>query len=162
MWNEIITSNWGLCKILFLSSQTPTTCSISIRHFAAAIHSNKKVQKYPGKAESVWLALLIALAWTNSVRKKITINGEAFKMSGILFRPQYFSSVRAIYILAMCISGSIFDFHWPPMLEIGRWTRNVLTWVVWAPCIARTRGWGPQSLVTNSPAPWPSASPASA
>ena len=67
------------------------------------------------------------------------------KMSDILFRPQYFSSlpsaampplcgVRAIYILAMCISGSIFDFHWPPMLEIGRWTWNVLTWVVWAPC----------------------------
>ena len=61
-------------------------------------------------------------------------------MSGILFRPQYFSSlpsaamsplcgVRAIYILAMCIAISIFDFHWPPMLEIGRWTWNVLTWV---------------------------------
>ena len=41
---------------------------------------------------------------------------------------------HVIYILAMCISGSIYDFHWPPMLEIGRWTRNVLTWVVWAPC----------------------------
>ena len=61
--------------------------------------------------------------------KKITIKEEAFKMPGILFRPQYFSplpsaampplcEVRAIYILAMCISVSIFDFHWPPMLVV--------------------------------------------
>ena len=66
-------------------------------------------------------------------------------MLSILFRPQFFSplpsvamfplcGVRAIYILAMFISGSIFDFHWPPMLEISCWNWNVLTWVVWAPC----------------------------
>ena len=58
-------------------------------------------------------------------------------MSSILFRPQCFSplplaimsllcGVRAIYILTMCISGSIFEFHWPPMLEIGRWTWIIL------------------------------------
>ena len=59
--------------------------------------------------------------------------------------------VRAIYILAMCISGSVFDFHWLPMLKIGRWTRNVLTWVVWAPCTV--------GLVAGDTQCWPGACP---
>ena len=59
--------------------------------------------------------------------------------------------VRAIYILAMCISSSVFDFHWPPMLEIGRWTRNVFTWVVWAPCTV--------GLVAGDTQCWPGACP---
>ena len=59
--------------------------------------------------------------------------------------------VRTIYILAMCISSSVFDFHWPPMLEIGRWTRNVLTWVVWAPCTV--------GLVAGDTQCWPGACP---
>ena len=59
--------------------------------------------------------------------------------------------VRAIYILAMCISSSVFDFHWPPMLEIGRWTRNVLTWVVWAQCTV--------GLVAGDTQCWPGACP---
>ena len=90
--------------------------------------------------------------------KKITIKAEAIKMSGILFRPQYFNSllstamsplsrVRAIYILVMCILGSIFDFQWPPILEIGRWTWYVLTWVVWAACTV--------ALVAGDSQSWP-------
>ena len=60
--------------------------------------------------------------------------------------------VRAICILAMtCISSLVFDFHWPPMLEFGRWTRNVFTWVVWAPCTV--------GLVAGDTQCWPGACP---
>ena len=59
--------------------------------------------------------------------------------------------VRAICILAMCISSSVFDFHWPPMLEFGRWTRNVFTWVVWAQCTV--------GLVAGDTQCWPGACP---
>ena len=37
------------------------------------------------------------------------------------------------------------------MLEIGRWTRNVLTWVVWAPCTV--------GLVAGDTQCWPGACP---
>ena len=37
------------------------------------------------------------------------------------------------------------------MLEIGRWTRNVLTWVVWAPCTV--------GLVAGDTQCWPDACP---
>ena len=59
--------------------------------------------------------------------------------------------VRAICILAMCISSSVFDFHWPPMLEFGRWTRNIFTWVVWAQCTV--------GLVAGDTQCWPGACP---
>ena len=69
--------------------------------------------------------------------EKIIIKSEAFKcrvfcsdlnISVHCLRQQCLRWV--IYILAMYILGSIFDFHWPALLESGRWTWNVLTWVV--------------------------------
>ena len=87
-------------------------------------------------------------------------------MSRILFRPQCYSplpsvamsplcGVGAFYISAMSISGSTFDFQWPPVLEIPRWTWNILG------LLGPRALWGsrPQSLATNSPAPWPARRP---
>ena len=45
--------------------------------------------------------------------------------------------VQAICISSMCISGATFDYQWPPVLDIGHWTWNLLALIRPVHCGAR-------------------------